>query len=118
VCGSEASLAFEASNSSSILNDLLFSDSAFSKLLESATNVATLIQTKFAHTSARGASTRFDSQLQVLARLHRKHAASRKHRITSPLDLFDKGPRIVRRGRGGVVDAYYLWRASRVLVRR
>lgn len=37
---------------------------------------------------------------------------------TSPLELFDKGPRIVRRGRGGVIDAYYLWRASRVLVRR
>jgi hypothetical protein len=118
VCGSEASLAFESTHSSSILNDLLFSDGAFSRLEESARNVEAHLATTFLNTSSHETPTRFDSQLQVLARLHRKHATSKKHLITSPLELFDKGPRIVRRGRGGVIDAYYLWRASRVLVRR
>lgn len=32
----------------------------------------------------------------------------------SPLDLFDKGPRFVRRTYAGVVHAYYLWRARAV----
>jgi hypothetical protein len=30
----------------------------------------------------------------------------------SPLQLLDKGPRIVRRGFGGTVDAYYVWKCA------
>jgi len=118
VCGSEASLAFDVSHSSSVLNNLLFSEGAFSKLHESSTAIAATLQIKLANTGYRKTSTCFDSLLQVLARLHRRLAASKKLMITSPLELFDKGPRIVRRGRGGTVNAYYLWRASRALVRR
>lgn len=48
---------------------------------------------------------------RLLGRFHARGAARKGARLRSPLDLFDKGPRIVRRGRWGVVDAYYLWRA-------
>ena len=49
---------------------------------------------------------------RVLGRFHSKRATGRGARLRSPLELFDKGPRIVRRGRWGVVDAYYLWRTA------
>lgn len=49
---------------------------------------------------------------RVLARFHVSRAALKGGRIKSALELFDKGPRIVRRGRWGAVDAYYLWRTA------
>jgi hypothetical protein len=52
-----------------------------------------------------------DNLLRVMGWFHRKRAAKRGARIASPLGLFDKGPKIVRRDRGGVVHSYYLWRA-------
>jgi hypothetical protein len=47
---------------------------------------------------------------RLLGRFHARKASKRGAKVASPLDLFDKGPRIVRRGRWGVIDAYYLWR--------
>lgn len=52
-----------------------------------------------------------DNFLRVMGWFHRKRAAKRGAGISSPLGLFDKGPKIVRRDRGGVVHSYYLWRA-------
>lgn len=52
-----------------------------------------------------------DNFLRVMGWFHVKRAAKRVGRISSPLGLFDKGPKIVRRDRGGVVHSYYLWRA-------
>jgi hypothetical protein len=132
ICGCDASVAFGSSYShaspntqprflggASIQNDLLFSSSAFSSLEESAQNtVNAVVQTHTANAHQREISVSFNFQLKILARAHRRYAALRKHLITSPLDLFDKGPRIVRRGRGGVVSAYYLWRAARIVVGR
>ena len=48
---------------------------------------------------------------RLLGRFHARGALRKGAKLRSPLDLFDNGPRIVRRGRRGVVDAYYLWRA-------
>jgi hypothetical protein len=52
-----------------------------------------------------------DNFLRVMGWFHRKRAAKRGAGIASPLGLFDKGPKIIRRDRGGVVHSYYLWRA-------
>jgi hypothetical protein len=52
-----------------------------------------------------------DNFLRVMGWFHSKRAAKRGGDIASPLGLFDKGPKIVRRDRGGVVHSYYLWRA-------
>ena len=52
-----------------------------------------------------------DNFLRVMGWFHTKRAARRGGRVESPLGLFDKGPKIVRRDRGGAVHSYYLWRA-------
>ena len=52
-----------------------------------------------------------DNFLRVMGWFLTKKASKRGGRIQSPLGLFDKGPKIVRRDRGGVVHSYYLWRA-------
>ena len=52
-----------------------------------------------------------DNFLRVMGWFHSKRAARRGGAIASPLGLFDKGPKIVRRDRGGAVHSYYLWRA-------
>lgn len=52
-----------------------------------------------------------DNFLRVVGWFHSKRAARRGGAVASPLGLFDKGPKIVRRDRGGVVHSYYLWRA-------
>lgn len=52
-----------------------------------------------------------DNFLRVMGWFHTKKAARRGGRVDSPLGLFDKGPKIVRRDRGGAVHSYYLWRA-------
>jgi hypothetical protein len=59
----------------------------------------------------------FNRIFRVLGRFHARGAAKRGTKLRSPLDLFDKGPKIVRRGRWGVVDAYYLWRTVYPLCR-
>lgn len=52
-----------------------------------------------------------DNFLRVMGWFHSKRAAQRGGKIESPLGLFDKGPKIVRRERGGAINSYYLWRA-------
>lgn len=52
-----------------------------------------------------------DNFLRVMGWFLTKRVSKRGGRIQSPLGLFDKGPKIVRRDRGGVVQSYYLWRA-------
>ena len=52
-----------------------------------------------------------DNFLRVMGWFHTKRAARRGGQVASPLGLFDKGPKIVRRDRGGAVHSYYLWRA-------
>jgi hypothetical protein len=52
-----------------------------------------------------------DNLLRVMGWFHTKKVSKRVGRIESPLGLFDKGPKIVRRDRGGAVHSYYLWRA-------
>jgi integrase len=60
-------------------------------------------------------------ELRVSGRLHLYQARRRKgdpawkKAHPSPLTLLEKGPMIVRRGRGGVIRAYYLWRGAVVL---
>lgn len=60
-------------------------------------------------------------ELRVSGRLHlyqarrRKGDAAWKKAHPSPLTLLEKGPMIVRRGQGGAIRAYYLWRGAVVL---
>lgn len=49
---------------------------------------------------------------RLLGRVHARCASKRGAKLKSPLDLFDKGPRIVRRGQRGVIDSYYIWRTA------
>lgn len=53
-----------------------------------------------------------DAFLRLSGRWHKRIALRRGLRVSSPLDLFDKGPRIVRRRTAGLIDAYYMWRAT------
>lgn len=52
-----------------------------------------------------------DNFLRVMGWFHTRRAARRGGQVSSPLGLFEKGPRIVRRDRCGAVSSYYLWRA-------
>jgi hypothetical protein len=59
---------------------------------------------------SRGGRVR-DNFLRVMGWFHTRRAARRGGQVSSPLGLFEKGPRIVRRDRCGAVSSYYLWRA-------
>lgn len=48
--------------------------------------------------------------LCLMARFHRRRAKRAGVDLSSALELLDKGPRIVRRGRSGIIKAYYAWR--------
>jgi hypothetical protein len=56
-----------------------------------------------------------DASLKALGWFHKRRAAVLGLRCESALELLDKGPRIVRRGFGGRIDAYYVWRAAQEL---
>jgi integrase len=92
-------------------DDLLFSAHAFDALLE----IACVVNKQASMIEDLSFNGRFDSAFKALGRLHRRYAAKFGVTCASPLELFDKGPRIVRRGRGGAIDAYYVWRAAREL---
>lgn len=92
-------------------DDLLFSAHAFEVL---AVTVGT-VNGQVGIIDGLSFNERFDSAFKILSRLHRHRAIQRGVTCRSPLELFDKGPRIVRRGRGGTIDAYYVWRAAREL---
>lgn len=55
----------------------------------------------------------FEWGFALAGRYHMRRSNRCDILLDSPLDLFDKGPRIVRRGRAGVQIAYYLWRTRR-----
>jgi integrase len=113
ICGREAPAIHSDGSSDSIWrrDDLLFSAHAFDALLE----VACMVNNQARIIEDSRFDDRFDSAFKVLGRLHRRNAAKFGVSCASPLALFDKGPRIVRRGRGGAIDAYYVWRAAREL---
>lgn len=111
ICG------FEASSASSRREAALFSAEAFEALAAESRRVDSLFsgRMEIENENRKRARACFDSRLRILGWFHRKRAARKGIRLGSAIELFDKGPRIVRRGSCGVVDAYYLWRAPRVL---
>lgn len=113
VCGREAPTIHSDGSSDGVWRreDLLFSSNAFDLLLE----VSRVVNKQASIIEDLIFNKRFDSAFKILSRLHRRSAAKFGVVRESPLELFDKGPRIVRRGRGGVIDAYYVWRAAREL---
>lgn len=108
---------FEASSSSPRREVGLFSVEAFEALAAESRRVDAMFCGRMEIESGKGqrAKACFDSRLRILGWFHRRRAARRGIQLRSPIELFDKGPRIVRRGSRGAVDSYYLWRASRVL---
>lgn len=105
----------EASTSLSRREQRLFSDEAFDVFAEESRYVDALFAERLRLSVGERARACLDSRLRILGWFHRKRAARKGVKFTCALDLFDKGPRIVRRRGAGAVDAYYLWRASRVL---
>lgn len=113
VCGREVPAVGSDGSSDGVWrrDDLLFSSQAFDTLLK----VSSRVNMQAGIVEGLIFDERFDSAFKILARLHRRCAAKFGVTRESPLELFDKGPRIVRRGRGGAIDAYYVWRAPREL---
>lgn len=93
----------------------LFSLDAFEALRDESERLDQMFRDKFSAVSGRRARVCFDSRLRIVGWFHKRRAAARGVRCASAIELFDKGPRIVRRGFRGAIDAYYVWRASRVL---
>lgn len=113
ICGREVPATLSDGSFDSVWrrDDLLFSSHAFAALREAAC----MVNKQTGITEVSSFDERFDSAFKILGRLHRRSATKYGIACTSPLELFDKGPRIVRRGRGGAIDAYYVWRAAREL---
>jgi len=109
MCGREASVSL------SRREQRLFSDEAFDLFAQESRYVDAMFAERLRLSVGKRARACLDSRLRILCWFHRKRAARKGLSLGSPLDLFDKGPRIVRRRSAGAVDAYYLWRASRVL---
>jgi len=93
----------------------LFSNDAFDLFAQESRYVDAMFAEKLRVSVGQRARACLDSRLRILGWFHRKRAARKGIKFSSALDLLDKGPRIVRRRGAGSVDAYYLWRASRVL---
>jgi len=103
LCGSEASLTV------SKREQRLFGDEAFESLLEQLSVFHPMRGSQ--ELEAQGLMERcFNRIFRILAWRHARAAVRSGTKLRSPLELFDKGPRIVRRGRLGSVDQYYLWR--------
>jgi hypothetical protein len=109
MCGREASVNL------SRREQRLFSDDAFELFAQESRHVDAMFGEKLRVSVGQRARACLDSRLRILGWFHRKRAARKGIKFSSALDLLDKGPRIVRRRGAGSVDAYYLWRASRVL---
>jgi hypothetical protein len=93
----------------------LFSDDAFDLFAQESRHVDSMFAEKLRVSVGQRARACIDSRLRILGWFHRKRAARKGIKFSSALDLLDKGPRIVRRRGAGSVDAYYIWRASRIL---
>jgi len=93
----------------------LFTERSFESLLEESRHIDRLFSEKWKLSEGSRARACFDSRLRILGWFHKKCAGLRGQAPLSALELMDKGPRIVRRSSAGIVDAYYVWRASRIL---
>lgn len=60
---------------------------------------------------ATGIARILDRALGLIGRAHLYRGQRGNLKLSSALDLLDKGPRIVRRNRYGAITAYYVWRA-------
>jgi hypothetical protein len=110
VCGCEASTSF------SRRDELVFCEEAFTHLAAVSRRVEALHAEKLHTLKGSRVPSCLDCRLRVVGWLHRKLAAKKGSVCRSALELFDKGPRIVRRKQGGVLDAYYVWRAGRAVL--
>lgn len=106
LCGSEASVTV------SRREQRLFSEEDFQSFFEQASEIQHNVASVGEGDSAVLTERCLNRIFRVLGRFHAKKAIKRGAKIASPLELFDKGPRIVRRGRWGVIDAYYIWRTA------
>jgi hypothetical protein len=106
VCGREASIG--VTNRA----DRLFSQSAFEQLTETAQSIQSLLAEQLQGIARRRSFSYLDTQLKLLGALHAKRMRRAGRLTPCPLDSINKGPRIVRRGRGGAIDAYYRWRLN------
>lgn len=107
LCGSEATAVANKRD------QLLFSASAFESVLVACSGFLNQSEGAEAGESlTREVGVRVkDNFLRVMGWFLTKRAARRGGRVQSPLGLFEKGPRIVRRDRGGSINSYYVWRA-------
>lgn len=109
VCGRDATIGVARRE------DLLFSEGAFEQLETTTRSIQSRLAERLGELSRRRAFWSLDSQLQLLGALHAKRMRRAGRLSHCPLDGIDKGPRIVRRGRAGVIDAYYRWRIGRLV---
>jgi hypothetical protein len=92
----------------------LFSSEAFLRLEVALRTSEALLADRLHTIASQRAFASFDTRLRLLGALHARRIRSLGRSSSCPLDSIDKGPRIVRRGRAGVIDAYYRWRVGRI----
>jgi hypothetical protein len=107
VCGRDATIGVTRRE------DQLFSEGAFEQLEITTLSIQSRLAERLAGLSQRSSFWSTETQLQLLGALHAKRMRRAGRPSLCPLDSIDKGPRIVRRGRAGVIDAYYRWRLGR-----
>jgi integrase len=110
VCG------YEAGTSMSRRDAKVFSEEAFADLVATFDHVRNLCSDASNPLGSSATRACFDSMLRVTSWLHRRLATRKGALFSSPLELFDRGPRIVRRKHGGRLDAYYVWRTTRAVL--
>lgn len=114
MCGCEAHEASERypnSSTFSVRDAQLFSSAAFSVLDETVRSFGQFLAPSSDPLCSTTQPRSLDSLFRVLGWLHRRALTRSGAPCASALEIFDKGPRIVRRRRAGVLDAYYVWRA-------
>ncbi len=99
-----------------VMNEPLFLRESFLKiehmLLSLEREYEVRLNYKAGHNRARCSNVR----LRILGWFHKRRAQQvAGGTLHSALELFDKGPLINRRRGGGMQDAYYVWRLSRVV---
>lgn len=117
ICGCDASESWKSQETHvqtprgySVRNDFLFSQDSFSAVRAALSERGEHFTGLEFHSYE---LKRVDSYLRILGWLQRRAARIQGVSCDSALDLFSKGPRIMRRGRGGIIQGYYLWRALR-----
>jgi hypothetical protein len=108
ICGSSALL------STSYAETTTFSQAGFLKLTAALERSELEKSEHFERFSNRSCWRHCDIRLRIIGWFHRRSLSANGYPNPTPIDLFDKGPRIVRRERGGVLNSYYLWRGDRL----